>query len=71
MQYPLTRPITPGVLRDIQDGKRYQQFSGPGKFFSTAEHAGLMLCADGVPLFKSSGKDDQNQKFPSFFTYKN
>ena len=26
----------------------------PGKFLSVPEHAGLVLCSDGVQLFKSS-----------------
>ena len=56
LQYPFTRSVNPDVLQDIQDGKRYKQQSGHGKFFSKPEHAGLILCTDGVPLFKSSGK---------------
>ena len=27
-----------------------------GHFLAVPEHAGLILCTDGVPLFKSSGK---------------
>ena len=26
-----------------------------GEFLSCPEHAGLILCTDGVPVFKSSG----------------
>ena len=29
--------------------------SGPGKFLSVSEHTGHILCAHGIPLFKSSG----------------
>ena len=54
VQYPFTRP-SPGFIQDIQDGERYKRQSGPGKFFSVPEHVGLILCTDGVPLFKSSG----------------
>ncbi len=55
VQYPFTRPRASGLFQDIHDGERYKRQSGPGKFFSVPEHAGLILCADGVPLFKSSG----------------
>ena len=27
----------------------------PGEFLSVPEHVGLMLCCDGIPVFKSSG----------------
>ena len=29
--------------------------SGPGKFLSVSEHTGHILCAHGIPLFKSPG----------------
>jgi hypothetical protein len=53
VQYPFRRHVDPDVLQDIQDGKRYKKQS---KFFCVPEHAGLILCTDGVPLFKSSGR---------------
>ena len=34
----------------------YAQLMKPGGFLSFPEHTGLILCCDGVPLFKSSGK---------------
>ncbi len=55
VNYPFTRPLVSGAYNDIQDGERYKRQSQPGKFFSVPEHTGLILCADGVPLFKSSG----------------
>ena len=55
VQYPFTRQAIEGCIQDIHDGRRYQKLSGPGKLFSVPERTGLILCADGVPLFKSSG----------------
>ena len=55
MQYPFVRPTYQGFIQDIQDGNRYRKLSRPGKFLSVPEHTGLILCADGVPLFASSG----------------
>ena len=52
VQYSFSRLVSMDVLTDIQDGNRYKKQSG---FFSVPEHAGLVLCTDGVPLFKSSG----------------
>lgn len=54
-QYPFTRQYIPGVIQDIQDGKKYQKLMRTGEFLSVPEHTGLILCSDGVPLFKSSG----------------
>ena len=42
------------MIRDIQDGQLYKQVMQPGEFLSVPEHTGLILCSDGVPLFKSS-----------------
>ena len=39
---------------DIHDGRAYQKLSKPGGFLTVPEHTGLVLCADGVQLFKSS-----------------
>lgn len=56
VQYPFSRTVMKDCIQDVQDGTHYQKLSGPGNFFSVPEHTGLILCADGVPLFKSSGK---------------
>ena len=32
-----------------------KQLKQEGNFLSVPEHAGLILCCDGVPVFKSSG----------------
>ena len=34
--------------------KEYENLSTPGGFLSVPEHTGLILCADGVQLFKSA-----------------
>ena len=39
---------------DIHDGRAYQKLSKPGGFLTVPEHTGLVICADGVQLFKSS-----------------
>ena len=54
LQYPFTRKNVPGRMQDIQDGKLYQELQGPGGFLSVPEHTGLILCSDGVQLFKSA-----------------
>ena len=56
MQYPLSKASVPDILHDTQDGRRYKKQSSKGRFFTEPEHVGLILFADGVPLFKSSGK---------------
>ena len=52
LQYPFTQESKPDTIQDIQDGAKYKK---PGEFLSLPEHTGLVLCSDGVPLFKSSG----------------
>lgn len=54
LQYPFSRKVLPNKLCDIQDGRKYKTLMQPGKFLSTPEHTGLILCSDGVDLFKSS-----------------
>ena len=54
LQYPFTRERTDGKLQDIQDGEAYLELSKPGGFLAVPEHTGLILCSDGVQLFKSS-----------------
>lgn len=54
INYPFTRSVT-DTIQDVQDGIKYRELMQPGEFLSVPEHAGLVLCSDGVPLFKSSG----------------
>lgn len=56
MQYPFTRHTKPGILQDIQDGTLYRELMQPGQFLSVPEHTGLILCSDGVRLFRSCGQ---------------
>ena len=42
-------------IQDVQDGYAYKQLKANGEFFLVPEHAGLIMCCDGVPVFKSSG----------------
>ena len=58
VQYPFTRKSLPDCIQDIQDGSCYKILMEPGEFLSVPEHTGLILCSDGVPLFKSSGKSN-------------
>ena len=52
--YPFRRLNNPTTLRDIHDGAVFQQLMTGGGLFSTPESTGLLLCSDGVPVFKSS-----------------
>ena len=53
----ISNPSIPGVITDISDGARYEQFIKDAKLLDgCAEHIGLILNADGVPLFKLCGK---------------
>ena len=54
LQYPFTRERIDGKLQDIQDGEAYKELSKPGGFLAVPEHTGLIMCSDGVQLFKSS-----------------
>lgn len=54
LQYPFTRERTDGKVQDIQDGEAYLELTKPGGFLAVPEHTGLILCSDGVQLFKSS-----------------
>lgn len=56
LQYPFSRQNDPDRIQDIQDGNDYRHLMKPGKFLSVPEHTGLVLCADGVKLFKSCGQ---------------
>ena len=56
MQYPFSRQEDPGRIQDIMDGKAYRDLMRPGGFLSVPEHTGLILCSDGVQLFKSCGQ---------------
>lgn len=56
LQYPFTRKVIPNRIQDIQDGKAYQKLTRHGGFLAVPGHTGLILCSDGVRLFKSSGQ---------------
>ena len=43
------------IIQDIDDGTICESLRAEGAFLSCPEHAGLILCTDGVPVFKSSG----------------
>ena len=43
------------MQHDLQDGSIYRALMQPGEFLSVPEHIGLILCSDGIPVFKSSG----------------
>ena len=56
LQYPFTRNSTPaGHIRELQDGEMYRRLAQTGEFFSIPEQTGLILNADGAPIFKSAG----------------
>ncbi|KAL5503184.1 hypothetical protein EMCRGX_G010092 [Ephydatia muelleri] len=46
----------PGVIKDIHDGARYKDLKKEVEIDDAVEHIELILCTDGVPLFKSSGQ---------------
>ena len=53
----VSKPSIPGVITDISDGARFEQYKQKVALEDQcAEHIGLILNADGVPLFKSCGK---------------
>lgn len=54
LQYPFTRKVIQDRLQDIQDGNLYRELMQPGGFLAVPENTGLILCSDGVQLFKSS-----------------
>lgn len=49
------RNNTEGNIQDVQDGYVYKSLKSKGEFFLVLEHAGLVMCCDGVPVFKLSG----------------
>lgn len=53
-QYPFTRVKDSDMLQDIHDGRAMMDLMSSGNFLSVPEHTGLILCTDGVPVFKSS-----------------
>eukprot|EP00731_Ephydatia_muelleri_P012555 Em0006g1449a len=55
LQYPFTRRQETDMQHDLQDGSKYRALMQPGEFLSVPEHIGLILCSDGIPVFKSSG----------------
>lgn len=50
-KFPFERPT---CIKDIYDGDVFKHLMANGDFLSTAENTGLILCTDGVPVFKSS-----------------
>ena len=56
LKYPFTREKNTNILCGIQDGKLYKSLMEPGKFLSVPENLALQMYVDGVPVFKSSGK---------------
>ncbi len=56
LQYPFSRNSSPGSIHDIQDGKLYRELQKPDGFLTVPENTGLILCTDGVQLFKSSNQ---------------
>ena len=55
LQYPFTRRQETDMQHDLQDGSKYRALMQPGEYLSVPEHIGLILCSDGIPVFKSSG----------------
>lgn len=54
-QYPWTRTdADPSCLKDIHDGEVIRVLMKDEGFLSCPENTGLILCTDGVPIFKSS-----------------
>ena len=52
----VSKPSISGVITDISDGARFEQYKQKVALEDQcAEHIGLILNADGVPLFKSCG----------------
>ena len=41
-------------MQDIHDGTVFEKLMKEGEFLSVAEHTGLIMCADGVPIFRAS-----------------
>ena len=57
IHYHVSKPAIPGVITDISDGARFEQYKQKVTLEDQcAEHIGLILNADGVPLFQSCGK---------------
>ena len=52
--YPFHRAYDPTCVRDIYDGAVFRQLMADNGFLSKPENTGLILCSDGVPVFKSS-----------------
>ena len=60
LQYPFCRQTHPTCMKDTHDSEEYTRLMQPGEFLSVPEHTGLILCSDGVLLFKSSGRLSSN-----------
>lgn len=53
-KYPFTRSTDVNLLQDIHDGSTYKQLMTSGGSLAMSDSTGLILCSDGVPVFKSS-----------------
>ena len=56
LQYPFTRKVLQDTFQDIHDRETYKKLQKPGGFLTLPENTGLILCSDGVQLFKSSNQ---------------
>ena len=54
MAFLYRKMVIPDRLQDIQDKEMYEELMKPGGFLAVPENTGLILCSDGVDLFKSS-----------------
>ena len=47
-----THSTNEGIIGDISDGSIAAALRKEGQFLSVPEHTGLIMCCDGVPVFK-------------------
>lgn len=52
--HPLKRNHSDDLIQDIYDGSAVQQLMAGNGFLSAQGNTGLVLCSDGVPVYKSS-----------------
>ena len=53
-RYPASRDQDDNKMRDIHDGDVVKHLMERNEFLSAEQNTGLVLCSDGVPVFKSS-----------------
>ena len=53
-RYPSTRKVNSSYMTDIHDGQVFAELMKDGGVLSASGNTGLILSADGVPIFKSS-----------------